>query len=233
YTRIASTMPEDVLPTGTPVPGIEQFFLLAASVGELAANLSREKTGAYSRALMEELEKANADWPPDMTDLNRRLLERFTTLRDAGEADQTPSHFWYRDWKGGEGTFAFHKRQTPVKPGAGVQLTNEQQGRIVSMLCDREDQYGKFVESFDYFIEQFERWPQIYFVRGALSECPGLLIERLKDTHINKYAMTISDNQLDIDYRRIEWPTGRNMADRKQLLIRNLFSHMNPGYNYS
>src|SRR5262245_12750655 len=96
YNRIASTMPADDLPSGTPVPGVEQYFLLAASVGELAANLTGEKTGAFSKALMEEMEKTSATWPAEMTDLSRRLMERFTMLRDAGQTEQTPAHFWYR-----------------------------------------------------------------------------------------------------------------------------------------
>lgn len=136
YNRLASTIPEDVLPSGTPVPGIEQFFMLAASVGELATNLTQEKTGAYSQALLQELEKTNSDWPPDMADLNRRMMERFTSLRDAGHPDQTPSHLWFRDWKGGEGTIASFKRQSPAKPAAAIQLTNEQRDELVMALLE-------------------------------------------------------------------------------------------------
>jgi len=132
YTRIASTMPEDVLPSGTP-RDVEQFFLLAASAGELAANMTREKTGAYSQALLQELEKGSADWPPDMSAINRRLMERFAALREAGDAIQTPSHFWYRDWKGGEGTIASFKQQASAKTAA-IQLSNEQRDELVNIL---------------------------------------------------------------------------------------------------
>ena len=136
YSRLASTIPEDTLPSGTPISGVEQFFLLAASVGELAANLTIRKAGAFSLALMEELEKSDTCWPPDMTDLNKQLMERFTALRDNGLAEQTPSHFWYRDWKGGEGTIASHRRQTASKSGAAIQLTHEERDRLVLALLD-------------------------------------------------------------------------------------------------
>jgi len=136
YNHIASTMPEDVLPSGTP-RDVEQFFLLAASAGELAANLTLEKTGAYSQALLEELENGSADWPPDMSGINRRLLERFAALREAGDANQTPSHFWYRDWKGGEGTIASFKRQASAKTAA-IQLSNEQRDELVNALLEMD-----------------------------------------------------------------------------------------------
>jgi hypothetical protein len=138
YSRLASTIPEDTLPSGTPVSGVEQFFLLAASVGELAANLTSRKAGAFSLALMEELVKSGTDWPPDVTDLNQQLMERFTILRDMGRAEQTPSHFWYRDWNGSEGTIASHQQRMPSKPGSAIQLTNEERDQVVLALLELE-----------------------------------------------------------------------------------------------
>src|SRR5262249_39585496 len=88
------------------------------------------------QALMEELEKTGAGWPPEMTDLNMRLMERFAMLRDAGQSEQTPSHFWYRDWKGSEGTIASFKRRTPAKPAMAIALTNEQRDELVLALLD-------------------------------------------------------------------------------------------------
>jgi len=71
-----------------------------------------------------------------MTDLSRRLMERFTMLRDAGQTEQTPAHFWYRDWKGSEGTIASYKRQKPAKAASAIALTNEQRDELVLALLD-------------------------------------------------------------------------------------------------
>ncbi|MBK7599640.1 MAG: hypothetical protein IPJ07_14410 [Acidobacteria bacterium] len=121
-----------------PVDGVEQFFMLAASPGELAANLLHEKTGAFSKALMEELEKQEASWPPEMSRLNSQLMERFTMLRDSGKAGQTPSHFWYREWNGSEGTIGSFKRHSPAKAVAQIPLSNEDRDELVLALLELE-----------------------------------------------------------------------------------------------
>src|SRR5262245_6600717 len=84
--------------------GVEQFILLGAAPGELAKNQTAIKSGAFSTALSEELSQPGVGWPPDMAQLNQRLQERFVALRSSGALRQTPSHFWYRDWRGNEGT---------------------------------------------------------------------------------------------------------------------------------
>jgi hypothetical protein len=141
FYRAAASMPEDVLPSGTPA-GVEQFFLLAASAGEVAKNLSAEKSGAFSRTLFELLEGSKKSLPPPMKQINQQLLEGFAELRDAGKMEQTPSHFWYRDWQGAEGTIASLKRVARAAPPAEAQLTNEQRDEIVLALLEFEVMAG-------------------------------------------------------------------------------------------
>src|SRR5262249_48880539 len=101
------------------------------------------KSGAFSLALFEQLEKSNLEksdfaWPPDMMSLNQNLMGRFAELRDAGQAEQTPSHFWYRDWNGGEGTMATLKRSSSAKQASGERLGPEERFEIVDALLEFE-----------------------------------------------------------------------------------------------
>jgi hypothetical protein len=147
----AGVMPLNDLPYGDPVQ-VEQFFLLAASEGELAKNLSEEKAGAFSEALFEQLDKMES-LPPDMDRLKEELNNRFTQLRVSGKAEQTPSYIWFRDWMGGRealGTLNLNRKNDPSgaylflndEPGgvAKVQQQNrfnpEDQQQIVRLLED-------------------------------------------------------------------------------------------------
>lgn len=97
------TLPHQTLPASLPALGRDQFVLLASRPGELAENFSAKKTGRFSEAVRQSLAGQESEtWPPDMTRLATDLTRRFTELRDAGEGSQTPSFFWYRDWKDNE-----------------------------------------------------------------------------------------------------------------------------------
>jgi hypothetical protein len=101
--QLATTLPDETPPYGQPLPGREQFVLYAASPGQVAVNLSSVRAGLFSQAVMEELAAAGGDgWPPDMDLVAAGLDRRFSELRAAGRARQTPTSFRWRPWAGGE-----------------------------------------------------------------------------------------------------------------------------------
>lgn len=83
----------------------DQAVLFAVRPGEAAANLSLERTGLFSREVLRLLgdESATPGWPPAPDLVMERLRERFTQLRAAGLAEQTPTYVWSRTWDGEEG----------------------------------------------------------------------------------------------------------------------------------
>lgn len=116
YMRKAFSMPEETYPIGMPTAGQEQFILLATSPGELAQNQTAVKSGTFSAALLEQFAHTGPEWPPEMTKITRQLQQHFTILRDGGQAQQTPAHFWYRDWSGNEGALGTFARQAAARP---------------------------------------------------------------------------------------------------------------------
>ena len=101
--QLATTLPAETLPYGQPLPGREQFFLYAAGPGQVAVNLGSVRAGLFSQAVMAELAGVGGDhWPPDMDLVAASLDRRFSDLRAAGRAKQTPTSFRWRPWAGGE-----------------------------------------------------------------------------------------------------------------------------------
>jgi hypothetical protein len=100
------SLPGTTFPKGDGVAGREQFALLAAAPGEYAKNLTTEKSGLMTRELMAILHGAAhmdlGSWPSDLPSVAQQLAERFIALQRAGEAQQTPVTYWYRDWSGNE-----------------------------------------------------------------------------------------------------------------------------------
>jgi hypothetical protein len=80
-------------------PGWKQFILRATKPGEDAANLPFERNCLLSREILQLLPTdPSGTWPPDLLLIVRRVMERFLALRRAGQKQQTPTYFWYRDW---------------------------------------------------------------------------------------------------------------------------------------
>ena len=101
--RLYGTLPRETFSGGDPLATREQFVCLAAKPGEYAKNVTKQQTGLFSQVVREELAKQGSDrWPPDMELLTSSLTERFNKLRAGGEAKQTPTHFWYKNWDGTE-----------------------------------------------------------------------------------------------------------------------------------
>lgn len=79
---------------------VEQFMLFGAKDGEVS-EVTKRRSGLFAEAVLRELKKTpRAVWPPDMKAVTTRLQKRFAALRDAGQANQTPSYAVYRDWDG-------------------------------------------------------------------------------------------------------------------------------------
>jgi hypothetical protein len=115
--QFATTLPTDTFSYGQPLPGREQFVMYAASAGQLAANLGGARAGLFSQVVMEELAKADHDdWPPGMDLVATQVDRRFTQLRAAGHAEQTPTSFRWRPWTGGERILG----ETPPEPTAAA-----------------------------------------------------------------------------------------------------------------
>lgn len=94
------------LPEGPLNTAASQFVLFSASAGERAANLSAQRTGAFSSCLLDELEQSSASaWPPDLAAVRAGVETGLLQLRASGRANQTPVSYSYTDWGGNEGTF--------------------------------------------------------------------------------------------------------------------------------
>jgi hypothetical protein len=82
---------------GQPLNSREQFVLLAAKAGDQARNLSARGAGLFSEVVLKVLAEDAQAWPPDMVALATRVEEQFAQLRATGQAEQTPTYYWYRD----------------------------------------------------------------------------------------------------------------------------------------
>lgn len=140
------SLPHQTFPASYPAEGRDQFVLLASRPGELAANLTLKKTGRFSEAVRHLLEKQDdATWPPDMQGLTADLLQRFTELRDAGEAYQTPSFFWYRDWNDNQGSLgSAHVQGGAVPAGSRRELMPNDKRLLTQalLLCPSMKNYN-------------------------------------------------------------------------------------------
>ena len=95
---------ERTFPPGKPAKLREQFVLFSCRPGERAVNLDDRKTGQFSAILLEELRKLDKScpdvWPPDMDELNKRVRDRFKSLREADDEFQQTPVFYSMDWEG-------------------------------------------------------------------------------------------------------------------------------------
>ena len=90
----------EVFPCERYETGCEQFVLFGAKPGELSKNDNILRSGVFSSAVLDDLERQPAQpFPPDIPALADRLTARFLELQEAGQADQTPA-FWSLNWGG-------------------------------------------------------------------------------------------------------------------------------------
>ena len=89
-------------PTASRCPAANSFSCTRPALAG-AVNLGSVRAGLFSQAVMAELAGAGGDgWPPDMDLVAAGLDRRFSDLRAAGRANQTPTSFRWRPWAGGE-----------------------------------------------------------------------------------------------------------------------------------
>jgi hypothetical protein len=154
---------------------VEQFCILAASPGEYAENINSKKSGAFSSALFEVLNKQKGAWPPDMLRINRQLQERFAKLRDAGKAIQTPGYYWYRDWNGSEGSIGspLESKSEAVgdlKPATAPRLHEIKSKALRERLAVLSRQYEAASRQLNATLNQSDKAPLEVQLRGLESE---------------------------------------------------------------
>ncbi|MEU9347050.1 caspase family protein [Streptomyces sp. NPDC048278] len=107
----ARSLPGELPSRGDRLPGRDQFVLLASGPGQRAANDPVLRTGAFSRAVLAELEAAgDENWPPDMDAIARTVIARFTG------GGQRPTSLRYRSGAGDERRYDFPATRHPAEP---------------------------------------------------------------------------------------------------------------------
>jgi hypothetical protein len=100
--HVEHLQPPEMFPPKNYEPGCEQFVLFGAKPGEPARNSGVLKSGVFSSAVLDELEKTPAGkFPPRFPAIAKHLTGRFRKLRASGKTDQTPVFYWTQGWDGG------------------------------------------------------------------------------------------------------------------------------------
>jgi hypothetical protein len=94
-------LPDKTLSYSSVARGCRQFFLFATEDGQVAENVTQERTGLFYRELRVILDE-QAGWPPDLVQVHGQLMSRFEVLKAAGMASQDPIFFRYR-WEAPSG----------------------------------------------------------------------------------------------------------------------------------
>jgi hypothetical protein len=96
--RYANRLPADGWPEGPYRHGREQHSLFAASTGETADNsIEHRNAGLFTDSVLDDLRSHST--PPsglDVGELAGRIDRKFTDLREAGLARQTPAYVWLK-----------------------------------------------------------------------------------------------------------------------------------------
>lgn len=88
----------------------QHFILLATKEGEKAKVNTESKTGYFSQAVLEELEKSSSDvFPPNMKTIAESVKQRVDSLKK----DQSPTYLYYRNWDGNEEEFNYGENKAP------------------------------------------------------------------------------------------------------------------------
>ncbi|MBL7258259.1 effector-associated domain 2-containing protein [Paractinoplanes lichenicola] len=101
---------------GDPVPGRAQDVYLAAGFGQPAVNLSRRRTGLFSREVLTLLNEHGLPLLTDPPTLTDALQSRFAAMRATGSLSQTPTYLWYRHAIGNEGQLLRRPESVPAPP---------------------------------------------------------------------------------------------------------------------
>lgn len=91
-----NTLPKRLGGHGQQQPGMRQFRLFSAARGQRARNKGSVGTGAFSEALLLELEDTDGVWPGDLNSVSQRIGKRMQRQLDGVlGSDQTPVSLEY------------------------------------------------------------------------------------------------------------------------------------------
>lgn len=117
---------------GTLDGAVRQFEFFAARSGQAAINLNAERTGAFSKLLLNALKQREtplldpkADWPPDLVSIAQEVQQAFEQLRTEDPSAQVPI-FDAHDWNG--------QQLLDTSPHEARQRTLLELGRVVGQL---------------------------------------------------------------------------------------------------
>ncbi len=95
---------------GKPRKDIKQFVLFATREGETAKVNSDEKTGYFSQAVRDALEKVYPNsWPPNMEAITENVKQQFKAL----DKRQLPTYLFYQGWDGDKQVYPFNQVESP------------------------------------------------------------------------------------------------------------------------
>jgi hypothetical protein len=179
----------------------QQFILLATKEGEKAKVNSDEKTGYFSQALLEALEKSPSDvFPPNMKTIAESVKQRVVSLKK----DQSPTYLYYRNWDGDEEEVK--KLELEPDKGNAEEELNESDIEILKELLLRSKLTAARQRSalcIDLGLNLLEL-PIPEDVHGSAFATE--LINYLKDTE-NKQAIGKLVNDLSVFSAKEIWPT--------------------------
>lgn len=114
--------------------------------------------------------------------------------------------------------------QAPAAPNHGWNLMPDL-GPIISKSCDRDEQEETFDRAFREVVKRRIGCPQMYVVHGPMRERHSSLVERWRETLIQKYADHLSgQSKAAVIFWEIEkWPASGNVVTDLNRLIERLF----------
>jgi hypothetical protein len=120
------SLPDKQEPNYPEAPDCRQFVLFASEDGQVAENVSQERTGLFYRELRVIL-MAQALWPPNLEVVHQQLKSRFKKLQDDGLAVQSPIRYHWEAPSGERDEFDL------VKPPPRAPIwTSRAQARLIA-----------------------------------------------------------------------------------------------------
>ncbi|MEP6764344.1 MAG: caspase family protein [Gemmatimonadaceae bacterium] len=181
-----------------------QSVFFAAGPGQVAKNITAEKTGMFARALFNVL-KLEHSFPPDVQRVADGINEEFRILQEKGSTRQIPGLY--------DVLIAGRKHSRRIN---GAPQEDRAIGPLVPKLYDRIFQDGDFWSRFqnDW---RTKRVPQIFFLFGEVLEEHRSLVTRLVELRIKSFAES-EWGDADGTVRQINvdaWPNVGSLERRK------------------
>ncbi len=213
---MAVTPPSTQVAKGTTLAGIDQCILLAARPGDLARNDDTQRTGVYTRELLQELNSLppEENWPEQLPQISSHLQSRFDELRAQGQTRQTPVYFWFKDMVGNEYRFGDAPR---VKS-----IPNKLQSNLPRMLTIAER--GKLRDLF-LACASFQSQAKRNDIVGELSPEIARVISRGSDS--NTDVLNILKTVRDFQGGLAQLVEAISLYENGTLPFQNLYAELN------